>query len=356
MRALIVLNENPMGSHPDVYEAFEELIAEGTLTGFDVVPFLHLRAQGVADSEIVQTIKRTVVEGGHELVIWMHTGSLTVPDDVLTAIIESPARPKMAYWEGDSYHPWYKPLPPQMAAIMRRCDAVFMPCGGPVLTTLRRAGVRRVLYAPSCASGTRFPHVWRADETHEHDIVVVGNRVSSRIPFKTMPGARRRAVIVKALIKRYGRAVAVYGSGWTGSNALGPIAFDEQTEVYRKARLTVGVNNSTYPYVFSNRLPITLAVGVPVLYRRNPGFDGIFPSELQDRFFDDTADFHERIDGLLGLDPIALQARSHDGRRFFDSCLSTTRVARLVVGTLSATDGGRLGHCSWSSLTELVRS
>jgi hypothetical protein len=316
-----------------------------------------MRAQGVADSEIVETIMRAALDGGHELIVWMHTGSLAVPDDVLAAIIRSPARPKMAYWEGDSYHPWYKPLPPQMAAIMRRCDAVFMPCGGAVLETLRKAGVRRVLYAPSCASGTRFPHVWRADDAHEHDIVVVGNKVSSRIPFKTMPGAHRRALIVKALIKRYGRGVAVYGSGWTGPNAMGPIAFDEQTDVYRKARLTVGVNNSTYPYVFSNRLPITLAVGVPVLYRRNPGYDILFPKTLQDFFFAEPAELHGKIDALLAEDDAALEVRSREGRRFFSSCLTTTKAARQVVNeTLDWRHRSGRDVCAWQRAPLLLEA
>lgn len=356
MRVLVVLNENPRGSHPDVYEAFESLTSEGIISGFDVIPFLHLRAQGDSDAQIVETIKRTAVDRGHGLVIWMHTGSLSVPDDALAAILESPARPKMAYWEGDSYHPWYKPLPRPMAAIMRRCDAVFMPCGGPVIKTLRNAGVRRVFYAPSCASGTRFPHVWRADEPHEHDIVVIGNRVSSRIPLKTMPGARRRAAIVKDLIKRYGRAVAVYGSGWTGPNAMGPVAFDDQTEVYRRARLTVGVDHLDHPFLFSNRLPIALAVGIPVLYRRNPGYDEVFPRELQDCFFSDTARLYEGINGLLAADQSALDLRSHAGRAFFESHLTRTAVARRVLRVVSGGDSDGLGSGLVVELREFVRS
>ncbi|MDZ4180168.1 MAG: glycosyltransferase [Coriobacteriia bacterium] len=357
MRVLIVLNENPLGSHPDVYEAFENLMAEGLISGYDVIPFPHLRAQGVPDPGIVETIRGAVLAGGHGLVIWMHTGSLVVPDDVLNAIKESPGRPKMAYWEGDSYHPWYKPLPRPMAAIMRRCDAVFMPCGGPVLKTLRAAGVQRVLYAPSCASGTRFPHVWRADEPHEHDIVVVGNRVSSRVPFKTMPGARHRAALVRALVKRYGRRVAVYGTGWTGPSAMGPIAFDEQSAVYRKSRVTVGVNNSTYPYVFSNRLPITMATGVPLLYRRNPGFDVVFPEDLQDSFFSSPGDLYDGVDRILAEDAGTLEARSRAGREFFERGLERYAVARLVVRETLYVRSGRSSRGSaptWMHLCQLL--
>lgn len=359
MRVLIVLNENPVGSHPDVYEAFEALTAEGTIDGFDVIPFLHMRNAGMPDMEIVEAIRRAVVTGDHGLVIWMHTGSLVVPDDALDAILAASGNPKMAYWEGDSYHPWYKPLPPQMAAIMRRCDAVFMPCGGSVLETLRRAGVRRVLYAPSCASGTRFPHVWRADDAHEHDIVVVGNKVSSRIPFRTMPGARRRAMIVKALIKRYGRGVAVYGSGWTGRNAMGPVAFDEQTDVYRRASLTVGIDNLADPLFFSNRLPITLATGTPILYRRNPGYNDVFPDELRECFFAAPEDLYTGVDRLLEGNAVAPERRSLQGRRFFERNLERVTVARFVTGCGSGYCGDAQqvrGHPHWSHVNPLMVS
>lgn len=355
MRVLIVLNENPLGSHPDVYEAFDELMAEGLISGYDVIPFPHLRAQGVSDPRIVETIRGAVLAGGHRLVVWMHTGSLVVPDDALNAIKESPGRPKMAYWEGDSYHPWYKPLPKPMAAIMRRCDVVFMPCGGPVLKTLRAAGVQRVLYAPSCASGTRFPHVWRADEPHEHDIVVVGNRVSSRVPFKTMPGARDRAVLVRALIKRYGRRVAVYGTGWTGPSAMGPIAFDEQSAVYRKSRVTVGVNNSTYPYVFSNRLPITMATGIPVLYRRNPGYEEVFPAEFQECFFRTPSELYEEVERAFAADVTLIETRSLAARGHFDRCLTTIRVARHVVTeTVHERSDSESVRCEWQELPAFI--
>lgn len=331
MRALIILNENPLGSHPDVYEAFELLVQEGLLSGYDVVPFLHLRADGQTDHAIVQSIVAAANGGGHGLIIWMHTGSLHVDDASMERIRSAPSRPKMVYWEGDSYHPFYKPMPRAMTHIMRSCAQVYVPCGGPMIRSMRAAGVKHIRYAPSCASGTRFPHVWSARGAHEHDIVVVGNRVSSRVPFKTMPGARRRRILVDALVRRYGQRVAVYGNGWTGPNAMGPLPFDEQQRVYRSSLLSVGVNNSTYPYVFSNRLPIALACGVPLLYHRNRGFDRVFPPALDRMFFDDELDLFERIDHGLDAGTAALDAVSRGGRRFFDANLTKVLVARFVV-------------------------
>jgi len=348
MKALIIVNENPLGSHPDVYEAFDLLVEEGLLSGYDVVPYLHLRADGQSDATIVRSITEAVSSGGHGLVIWMHTGSLEVDDESLERITSVPSRPKMVYWEGDSYHPFYKPIPRTMTDIMRSCAQVYVPCGGPMIRSLRAAGVKHVRYAPSCASGTRFPHVWSAGGAYQHDIVVVGNRVSSRIPFKTMPGARRRRVLVDALVRRYGRRVAVYESGWTGPNAMGPLQFDEQQRVYESSLMSVGVNNSTYPYVFSNRLPIALACGVPLLYHRNPGFDEIFPSELGDLFFDDERSVFARIDALISAGPQHLAAISRRNRQFFEENFTRVTVASFIVRRA-------MGGACWSASEESIR-
>lgn len=356
MRALIVLNEHPLGSHPDVYEAFDALTDEGVLSGYDVIPYLTLRSSGVSEREIGRLVADAVRNDGHDLVIWMHTGTLEMAPSVLEGVLSAPHRPRMVYWEGDSYHPFRKPLPKQALAIMRRCHEVFVPCGGPMLKTMASAGVKSVRYAPSCASGTRFPHTWRAEEAHEFDIVVVGNKVSSRIPFKTMPGARYRARIVDRLMKRYGSRVAVFGSGWHGPSAQGPCSFDEQVAVYRSSLMTVGVNNSTYPYVFSNRLPVSLACGIPMLYRANPGFGEVFSAELQDRFFADETELLAGIDRLLSADAATLERMSLANRHFFETNLSRNAVSRFVVSSAAPSlQGDDAERPAWQSIPVLLR-
>jgi hypothetical protein len=330
MRVLVVLNENPLGSHPDVYEAFQELVAQGLIEGFDVYPYLVFRGQGKPDSRIAEEILETLRQHGHELVVWMHTGLLSVTDADLDAIEAMPQHPTMVYWEGDSYHPFYKPIPRQMLSIMRRCSQLFMPCGGPIVRSLRRAGVRTVRYAPSCASGTRFPAVWDAERETVHSVVMIGNRVSRRLPLKRMPGARTRERLVKALEKRYGSQFAVYGHGWTGPSAMGPCEFDEQARVYSRASVTIGVNNSTYPLVFSNRLPIAMACGIPVVYSSNARFAEVFPANVRATFFTSVAEALTTIDGLLGSEATALQEMSLRNRAFFETDLMRSLVARHI--------------------------
>jgi hypothetical protein len=337
---LIVLNESPRGSHPDVFEAFEDLVTEGLVARFDGYPFLARRKEGASDEVITQEIMALLREGGHDLVVWMHTGSLDISSGALDAIQALPQRPAMVYWEGDSYHPIYKPVPRPMLKIMSRCGDVYIPCGGPVVRSLRAAGVREPRYAPSCTSGRRFPLVWKADAERTHDVVMIGNRATSRIPFKRMPGARRREQLVRALERRYGARFALYGSGWTGPSARGSCRFDEQAAVYERATVAVGVNNSTYPLVFSNRLPIAMACGIPLVYSSNPRFSEVFPDAVRTTFFSGAREALRLIDESLDAEPSTLEEQSLRNRAFFEANLTKTAVARFIVErALGGVDG-----------------
>jgi hypothetical protein len=331
MIALVVLNEGPPGSHPDVYEAFQALVDDRALDGFEAYAYPTRQVAGISDSAIAADIRDRAEHLRADVIVWMHTRTLEVSDDILHQMRRLPSKPVMVYWEGDSYHPRYKPLPSAALRIMRRCDVVFLPCGGPILRVLDKAGCHNVYYAPSCASAGRFPLVWQVRASYDYDLIMVGNRVHSRRPFGTMPGARRRARLVRRLQRRYGSRFAVFGAGWSGPSAMGPCGFDEQALLYSVSAVTIGVNNSTYPLVFSNRLPIGLASGAPLAYSRNPRFDEVFDTETDDVFFSSSTEATNRIDRLLSSSADELLDVSNRGRRFFERNLTRRIVCRHVV-------------------------
>ena len=343
MNVVVVLNERPAGSHPDIYEAFDALVAEGVIADRVVCPYLLRRDAGAADDEIGHEILTLAREGEADLIVWMHTRDLAVSPSVVEELRGLPSAPVMLYWEGDSYHPVYKPLPAAMLHIMAKCDTVFLPCGGPIVATLEAAGCSDVRYAPSCASASRFPPVWRPSPSFDWDVVMIGNKVHSLRPGRTMPGARRRARLVRVLSRRYGSRFAVFGAGWRGKSAMGSCRFDEQSDLYRRSTATVGVNNSTYPYVFSNRLPIALASGIPLAYSRNPGFSEVFGPELDELFFGDAGEAVRRLDALVDGDADVLAADAVRRRAFFERNLSRAVVCSYVVahgaGVRSARNG-----------------
>ena len=149
---LAIRNERPLGSHSDVYEALDRLAADGVMDEYVVYPHLQRLHEGVSHSAISEGILETARQRCADLIIWMHTGSLMVSDECLESLRALPDSPTMVYWEGDSYHSWFKPLPSSMLTVMRRCETVYLPCGGPIVRVLKRAGCRDIRYAPSCTS------------------------------------------------------------------------------------------------------------------------------------------------------------------------------------------------------------
>lgn len=137
---------------------------------------------------------------------------------------------------------------------------------------------------------------------------------------------------MKALEQTYGASSAVYGSGWKGPSAKGPREFDEQQRLNAGSRIAAGIECLFSPWYFSNRLPIALACGVPLIYRRNPGFDQVFGESLADRFFDTTPQAIAMAERLLASDD-TLRAQSRANRLFFEENLTTELVARYVVST-----------------------
>lgn len=198
---------------------------------------------------------------------------------------------------------------------------------------MARAGISEVRHAPSTASKTRFLPPWSPDGQRDHEIILIDNRVKSRIPFKTMPGATARRRLVAGLEQRFGARFAVYASGWEGPSAKGPREFDEQQRLNADTRIAVGIENLFNPWYFSNRLPIALACGVPLIYGRNPGFDQVFGEGLADRFFDSIPQAIAMAERLLASEDDALLAQSRANRLFFEQNLTTELAARYVVST-----------------------
>ncbi|MRR39017.1 glycosyltransferase family 1 protein [bacterium] len=113
--------------------------------------------------------------------------------------------------------------------------------------------------------------------------------------------------------------------------AMGPCSFDDQSRIYRSAIITVGIENLLLPWYFSDRLPIALASGIPVVYQRSIGFDDIFPPQMAGSWFSDERRMFALVDKLLDGDTSFLKTVSRRGYDFFRESLSRLTVARFVV-------------------------
>ena len=178
---------------------------------------------------------------------------------------------------------------------------MFLPGLNAFVRSLRRAGLKDIRYVPLTTDAGRFGGAleMRGEGEPEFDLVMIGNRPTSRVPFKTMPGLRWRVELAGAFQVQLGRRFAIFGSGWRGQCAQGPIEFSQQGEAYRRARLGVGNNNLRAAYYFSDRLPIAMSCGAVMLHNFEPGLSDVLGAGNPVRLFRTTAEACRLVETLL---------------------------------------------------------
>jgi hypothetical protein len=337
-RYLLVLNEPEPGAFPDVRDAFDGYVAEGLLDEYRVYPHTARGNDGLDGDQVGAELVELAREHEPAVVLWFHTGRLALQQGALHGIRSSPGRPLFGYVEGDEYHWLYKPAPRQMLSLAAACDAAFLVADALLAAELRRRGCGDVLYIPSATDDVRFGAPLDPDAEPEWDAVVVGSNVRPRFGLlRDWPGMRLRRAVVELLARRLGSRFAVFGPGWTGPCAKGPIPFTRQDEAYRNARVGVGTQALTVPpgrYAFSNRLPIMLGSGSLVAYSRGVGYEELFPPG-NPVWFGDAEDAWRQVRGLLDLDDGEALARRRSGQRLALDAFAIKHVYRYVVEVMN---------------------
>jgi hypothetical protein len=163
--------------------------------------------------------------------------------------------------------------------LARTADVVYISGTGPLTRVFRRWGARRIRYAYDGADTVRFGAPWTPTRERELDVVMVANRNRGRFPGTALPGTRSRVRLAAELQRRHGDRFGLYGSGWEGfPSALGPVDFDRQTDINRRAWVSASWDH--FPRIgsyCSNRVPISLLSGIPHVTNYNPGLDTIYP-------------------------------------------------------------------------------
>ncbi|HEX7094522.1 MAG TPA: hypothetical protein VF183_01475, partial [Acidimicrobiales bacterium] len=160
------------------------------------------------------------------------------------------------------------------ADIAAAVDIAFVPSRGQ-LAAYFEAGCHDVSYCPPAVD-------WRRDVFGTHsvgyevpDVVFVGNCYADS-PWPK--GTQERLDTVRA-IRDAGFDVGVFGAGWPSDIRVvrDSLPFVAQSAVYREARIVLSVShaNDVEGY-FSDRLPIAMASGTPVLAMYSPGLEELF--------------------------------------------------------------------------------
>lgn len=335
IRLLLILNEAAPGAHVDVHDALGRLVSRGDILQCDVVPWVHLRAGGRSDAEIVAAVLESARRLAPDAVLWSHTGDLEIGPGAVATLRAVESRPVIGYVDWDLYQRFYKPMPKPTQHAMALSDVVFTCGGGAMVDGLVRGGCGDIRYVPLTTDSVRFAADRPDGPTPEFDVVLIGNNPRSRVPFKTMPGCRWRAEAVGELERRLGSRFAVFGEGWSGRCAQGSIPYRDQGAVYQKARIALGINNLHAPYYFSDRLPIAMSSGVFMVHNREPGFEELLPEPLCRAAFSRERDAMWRaVERALEMDDDARRRVELAGREFALATLTTYDAFAYMVAVL----------------------
>jgi hypothetical protein len=275
----------------------DKLASQDLLESYNVYPFIARFEDGCSNREIAREIVAISESCQPTGILWCHTGNLALCNDHLNSIKSLSSKPSMGFWDGDIYHKFYKPLPKQSVHIAKKCDVSFLPGYSAMIQDLITKGCKDIRYVPLSTDEERFGR--KRELGIIYDVVMVGNYIRSSVPFKTFPGSRYRKKIADCFYDKLGERFAVFGRGWKGKYAKGPVSYEKQSEIYHLSRLSIGVNNLHSDYYYSDRLPISLSSGVIMVHNYEKGIDKIFEDIGYTYFFKDIFGAWKITEALL---------------------------------------------------------
>jgi hypothetical protein len=278
-RLYYLADERTPGDQRGPRQTFETLRAGGVLDEVAIFPFLFEAAQHGADAARQRLIERAA-DLQPDIIIWSHVSRFPVTDGDLAELRSLPSRPLICFIDIDPWGRWRKPITRPMRRLITAADVVYLSCGdGRMAKQFCRAGAADVRHLVQTYDASRFGGEPPPAGPRRFDVVMVGNRITSRVPLRRLPGAREREQLARELGSRFGDRFGLFGEGWDGfTGARGPVAFDDQGTINRSAWVAAGWDHfAKTPRYFSNRLPIALASGTPYVGNDVPGLDALVP-------------------------------------------------------------------------------
>lgn len=259
-------------------------------------PLAKLRASGQIDDVSVFSLQWRILQGGDaethrrdlvsrvasfqpDIVLMQHLGKTGLRPEHFREM-RRVADFELIYHEADPYSRYVHPLPRPARAAGKAADVVFTVGTGTFRNNFFRAGASDVRWSPHVFEPERYPfRPIDENEYREFDVVIVANRNNPRL--RGHPNWKERIRFVELMQKRFGERLALYGRGWEGIGAKGPVDFSHQNQAIQSAWISANWDHyAREPHYFSNRLPISLSSGSIHATTKHPGYDEIFPDEV----------------------------------------------------------------------------
>ena len=337
LRFFYVPNETTEGDQVGPRKAFETLHGEGVFSAYTAYSYLVERNRAPSHEEALLRLRAAAEAFAPDVVYFQHLNdSYPVTREYVASLKAIGSKPRFVWHDPDPYGRFIKPVDATMKAALAESDMAVLVGLGYLAEHVRRAGAKRVLFAPHSYDDVRFAQPWQPTLERTHDAVMIANLPClKRVPFLYLPGGRNRKVLSRAFHAAYGDRYAVFGSGqgWKGEPyCKGRIDFDQQESTIRSAWLSVNWGQfDAIPFYSSDRLPISLAAGVPHITNRQRGYEHLFPAPRGLYFVDSPAEALDVADHLLSLPRERLVEIGQHGAAYARERLHATPVYRDIV-------------------------
>lgn len=279
MRWFYLPNEETEGDQIGPRKAFETLLSQGELTAYQAYSYLVRDKIASSHTDALADMLAAARDFGPDIIFIQHsTDGYPMDRAYLSQFKTLPSRPKLVLYEEDPYDSLIKRLSATMRNVMAESDMVVLGGNGYLIDLARQAGARVIRYAPHSYDDVRFDTPWIPTRNRQWDAVMIANLTClKRIPFLYMPGGRSRKQTAHRLHRFLGDRFALFGAGqgWKGESfCKGRIAFDQQGQVIRNSWMSVNWGQFDQIGMYSSdRLPISLACGVPHITNYQPGYE-----------------------------------------------------------------------------------
>ena len=337
LRFFYVPNESVLGDQVGPRKAFNLLKDEGVFSAYTAYSYLVERAKAASHAEALEQLHAAVQAFQPDVIYFQHLNrSYPVDRSYVQRLKSAASRPKFVWHDPDPYGKFIKPLDDTMKAALAESDMAILVGLGYLAEHVRRAGAKRVLFAPHSYDDERFGQPWQPTLSRTHDAIMIANlNCLKRVPFLYMPGGRNRKLMSRAFHAAYGDRYAVFGAGqgWQGEPyCRGPIPFDAQERTIRSSWITINWGQFDGIAMYSSdRLPISLATGVVHITNYQRGYEHLFPGAKGIYFVHSPAEALDVADMLLSLPRVQLIEIGEQGVAYARERLNATRVYRDIV-------------------------
>ena len=337
LRFFYIPNEGKPGDQVGPHKAFRQLQQQGVFSALESYSYLFERQRFTRHEDALADLLRAAEAFRPDVIYWQHLNK-TYPVDApfMQRLKGLASRPKLVWHDPDPYGKLIKPIDPVMKVALAHCDMAILVGLGYLADHARRAGAKRVLFAPHSYDDVRFGQDWEPTLQRKFDAIMIANLTClKRIPWLYLPGGRYRKVMSRLFHRAYGDRYAVFGAGqgWQGEPyCRGPIAFNDQEKTIRSAWLTINWGQFDEIAMYSSdRLPISLATGVPHITNHQRGYEHLFPGAKGIYFVHSPEEALDVADMLLSKPREELADIGRQGVQYARERLNATVVYRDVV-------------------------